>query len=830
MLVASHRKRRSVSQTSVAPAERTPTASHARPLSWLRDFAPFDGTAAELGDALSNLGLVVDGISEVGHGLDGVVVARIEDVRAHPDADRIRLVDVDAGTGNPLQIVCGASNLHVGDLVALASVGTTLPGGVEIARRKMRGQWSEGMISASDELDPSGELGLPGATADREILVLPPGVAEPGRPLAAALDIQPDVVFDLDVTPNRPDALCMAGVARDLAAALGLPFSFPDPGALPAAEPELAAASLRVDAPELCPRLTATVVTNLPQGPAPPWLARRLALAGMRPISAVVDATNYVMLDLGQPVHAYDLDRLPGRGLLVRGGRPGETMVTLDDIERPLDPEDCVIADAEGGAVGIGGIMGGASSEVSAATTTVLLEAAWFAPQAIARTGNRLGLTSEARARFERGVDPAVAARAAARFVSLLPGCRRGVTDDVVSPAHLPVPAAVALRTDRVNAILGTTLDDATVAGYLRPLGFEVTAAGAGVADVIVPSWRPDTEREIDVIEEVARLHGYARIERTLPPGIRTGGGLTRRQQQRRGLRDVLAGAGLSEAWTTTFLAPDDLARAELTATPVEVANPLDQAESILRPSLMPGLLKAVHHNAARQLGDVRLFEVGRVFLAPGAGGRMVTARAQWPRAGRVPGDRRSTRCPSSGNGWRSSWPVTGPTPVWPPGSGRWSPAPCASKAPGSGPPQLRVSTGVAARWSSVPTGAPSARWGRSTPTWPPATRFPGGSATSKSISTACSPCPAGPSGPPPPAATRPAPSTWPSSWPAPSPPPRWRTRCATPEASCWNRSDCSTSTRCPTGPAPTGRGAPAPARGRAASPTASASGRRTGP
>ena len=437
------------------------------------------------------------------------------------------------------------------------------------------------------------------------------------------------MVFDLDISPNRPDALCMAGVARDLAAALGEPwqprYEAPSVPLDFGVDPAL----VTVESGDLCPRFTATVLEGVPDCPAPAWLARRLTLAGMRPINAVVDVSNYVMLDLGQPNHAYDLDRLGGGGLLIRRGRRGDRLVTLDGEERLLGPEDCVICDAAGAPVGVGGIMGGSGSEIGSGTRRVLLEAAWFNPAAIARTGARLGLHSEARVRFERGVDPDIAPSAVDRFVALLAAVagagatgaqvlRRGPTVDIRDPS-LPRPATVRLRTRRVNAILGTTLEDADMPRLLAPIGFAVGPVEPGVQSVDIPSWRLDCEREIDVIEEVARTWGYRRIERTVPPGAPgRSTGLTARQRDVRRLRQIMAGAGYDEAWTTTFLAPGDLERAGLESAAVEVENPLDRSESILRTELLPGLLKAVKFNADRQAEEVSLFEIGHVFAPPG--------------------------------------------------------------------------------------------------------------------------------------------------------------------------------------------------------------------
>lgn len=589
------------------------------PLNWLRDYAPLEADVDHLAATLSGLGLVVEGVEHVGGELGDVVVARIAGIREHPNADRMRLVDVDAGDGETLQVVCGAWNFHEGDLVPLAPVGATLPGDFSISRAKKRGEWSNGMLCSPEELrlpvPPGSEGGL---------MILPSGLAAPGTPLVEALDLQPDVVFDLDVSANRPDALCVAGVARDLAAALGEPWTIPHSETVVPVDESLGRAALAVDAGDLCPRFTATILEGVPQGPSPAWIARRLTLAGMRPINAVVDISNYVMLDLGQPNHAYDLDQLAGGGILVRRGRDGEVLETLDGVERSLGLDDCVICDAAGGPVGVGGIMGGARAEVAPATRRVLLEAAWFLPMAIARTGKRLGLHSEARVRFERGVDPQIAPAAVERFVGLLAAMpegsalRRGPTVDVQDQEGMPSPPTLEVRTARANAILGTELSDDQIPQLIEPIGFATTPAGDGRHTVQVPSWRLDCNREIDVIEEIARMWGYARIAATLPAGARSNaGGLTDRQQLRRRIRQVLSDTGFDEAWTTTFLAPWDLERSGLDPDAVEVENPLDRSESILRTALLPGLLKAVKFNVDRQAVEVCLYEIGNVFAPP---------------------------------------------------------------------------------------------------------------------------------------------------------------------------------------------------------------------
>ncbi|HUF33133.1 MAG TPA: phenylalanine--tRNA ligase subunit beta [Acidimicrobiales bacterium] len=578
------------------------------PLSWLRDFAPIDQPLDEIVATLNDLGLAVESVERVGEGLDGVVVARVLEIGAIPKADKIRRVVVDAG-GEPVQIVCGAWNFEEGDLVPLATVGSVLPGDFAISARKMKGVESHGMICAADE------LGLPGGTDG--ILVLPEGL-EVGTPFADAMGITVDVVVDLEVNANRPDAMSVAGVARDLAARLGLPFSIPTPK--PAEAAAAGTATVEVEAPELCGRFVAQVVAGISVGPSPAWLANRLTLAGMRPINNVVDASNYVMLELGQPTHPYDLARLPGRGLRVRRAREGEVLVTLDDAERRLGPDDLLICDADDVPVGIAGIMGGASSEIDAATTEVLLEAAWFDPMAVSRTSRRLKLRTEASARFEKGCDWEVPALATARFCELLAASGAVAAGPPVDVAgQVPDRTPVRVRTDRVNAILGTDLSATRIRDLLGPIGFTAETAGDD-HDVTIPSWRPDSATEIDVIEEVARLHGYSAVPKTVPTSTLTGA-LTAHQHDRRLVRQILAGAGASEAWSTTFLSADAIRRCGLDVDDaVVVANPLVADEGLLRPSLLPGLLTSVAYNAGRRQRGVHLFEVGNVFRRPPVG------------------------------------------------------------------------------------------------------------------------------------------------------------------------------------------------------------------
>ncbi len=594
------------------------------PLSWLRDFAPFDASdpsvdGSALVGVLDDLGLVVEGVEHVGEGLGDVVVALVEGIDPIPGADRIRLVTVDAGAG-PVEVVCGAWNFAPGDLVPLAPVGAVLPGDFRIERRKMKGATSNGMLCSGRELRLSDD--------HEGILVLNDVEgARPGLPLVEVLGIEPDTVFDITVEGNRPDAWSMAGIARDLAARLRLPFSLPEPAPAPdLGRPVGALASLEIRDLELCPRMVVRVLDGVRVAPSPRWLARRLLLAGMRPINNVVDASNYVMLELGQPTHPYDLDQLPGAGLLVRRARPGEKLVTLDGVERTLGTpgrglgdtgEDCLICDAEGTPVGIGGIMGGESSEISDSTTRVLLEAAYFSPMAIARTSKRLGLRTEASARFERGCDPWGIDRAVDRFCELIDAPTAAGTLDV--RGAVPEPERIFVSSQRVRAVLGVDIDADEAASLIEPIGFGAEPLAEGLA-VTVPTNRPDVRPAPhgveDVIEEIARTYGYSRVPRHQPSWPEPGG-LTPYQRDRRSVADVLCGVGALEAWTPSLVDDADHVRMGLTGRAVEVANPIVKEEAWLRRSMLPGLVRALVWNVNRRQGAVRLFEIGVVFSHP---------------------------------------------------------------------------------------------------------------------------------------------------------------------------------------------------------------------
>ena len=507
-------------------------------LSWLREFAPdIDGDPVELGETLSALGLAVEEMEIVGDIVEGVVLARVLDLRPHPDADKIQLVDVDDGNGTPLQVCCGAFNMSVGDLIPFATIGTTMPNGMEIAQRELRGQTSNGMCCSGAEI---------GFGDDHDgILILNDRVvegAEIGMALGPALGIEADVLWDLEVNANRPDAMSVAGVARDLAAALGVPFSYPshDPARSDESVDELLGVEI-VD-PSLCGRFVATVLRNVTVGTSPAWLQNRLIQLGMRPINSIVDISNYVMLELGQPNHTFDLAKVPNGRLRVRRAVEGETLVTLDDVERTLTEIDGVIADESDQVVSLAGVMGGASTEISDSTTDVLLEMAWWDPPSISRTVKRLNLPSEASTRFRRGADWGENIdRAMNRFIQL--ATEQGavaVAGQVDVAGTTPDRTPIRVRAGKVNGLIGTDLSAEAMAGHLTSIGFGAEIID-GDLDVTIPTWRWDTATETDVAEEVARMYGYENVPRTVPKGT-TAGGLSDYQQARRLVREVLLG------------------------------------------------------------------------------------------------------------------------------------------------------------------------------------------------------------------------------------------------------------------------------------------------
>ncbi len=576
------------------------------PLSWLRDYVDIDLSPRALADELTMRGMEVGAIETAAAWTD-VVVGRVLEVERHPNADTLWLTRVDVGpAGGEVGIVCGAQNLEVGQLVPTALPGAVLPGDRRIERSKIRGEVSNGMLCSAIELEI-------GTDADG-IHVLGHGDELPlGQPVSEILG---EIVLDVDVKPNRGDALSMVGLAREIAAFTGGTVRMPPAEVHESDEPTDAHVSVRIEAPDLNPRFAARWFDDIANGPSPEWMQRRLLSVGMRPISAVVDVTNYVMHELGQPMHAYDADAIPDGAIVVRRGRDGERLVTIDHVERTLDERMLVIADRER-AIGLAGIMGGASTEVGEATRRVILEAAIFDGPTVRNTARRLGLRSEASMRHEKGMGhdlPRFAADRAARLLAEITGARvgRGIVDNDPEPKD---PVRVRVEVGRLERLLGIGLDAAAVRGLLEPLGFSVEGDGDAL-EVLVPSHRLDVHIEADVAEEVARAHGYERIPGRLPtaqlPPYRPDP-----SEPRHRLRRVLAGFGLDEMVGHALIGPEDLARSGRDASDaglVRVHNPLSPEHAILRPSMTPSLLAGLGENARRRQPDAWLFDLGKVY------------------------------------------------------------------------------------------------------------------------------------------------------------------------------------------------------------------------
>jgi phenylalanyl-tRNA synthetase beta chain len=596
------------------------------PLSWLAEFITLpDLSPSELSDVIAMVGHEVEGYEVLEVGWSDVVVGRVVGIEAHPDADKIRVCQVDVGAG-PQQIICGAWNFDSGAYVAVARPGAVLPGGLEIGHRTIRGVDSNGMICSDREL---------GLGDDHTGILVLDGEPELGIEFSDLVEL-PDVVFDITVTPNRPDSMSLWGLARDLAAYLDIEYRTPErvlttvPGTT----------DIRVDLgdPIGCRRFTAREIRGVTVGKSPLWVRHRLAKAGMRAISNVVDVTNYVMLELGHPLHSFDADSIAGRHLVVKRAVTGEELVTLDGETRALTDEDLIIYD-EAGPTSMSGTMGGARSEVSGETANVLMEAASWDPPTIMYMSRRHNLRSEASTRFERGVDPNLADEANRRATAMVAELAGGEVPeagiDVLGTVIEPVSITFALA--EVTRLLGPGFTHDEVAAILTRLGMQVE--GDDPMQVVVPTFRPDVTRPADLVEEVARIHGFDKFDATLPTG--PAGGLTPEQRRLRVLHRAMVGIGLSQAVTLPFVGEDDLLPFGIPLTDVlRVKNPLRDEEGRLRPTMLPSLLKSVRFNLSHGASSVGLFETGRVFVArPGSDDPRLPEqvdRLAWVAVGRV--------------------------------------------------------------------------------------------------------------------------------------------------------------------------------------------------
>ncbi len=594
-------------------------------LNWLRELAPgLEGSAEDLAERFSMVAAAVETLEPVGQGVADIVVARVVEAEPHPNADRLTFCRVDRGADELVELVCGAPVVEVGALYPYVAPGVELPGGLRIESRKIRGVMSHGMLCSEYEL----ELGR-----DKSgIMRLPDGL-EPGQALTEALGL-PDVRLTLDLNPNRVDLASHVGVARELAPGGEADVVLRDPGAdwqprwSDGAECASAAGvTVRIESAERCPRYLGAVVRGVKVGPSPAWLAGRLLAIGARPINNVVDATNYILFELNQPIHAFDLNTLSGPEIRVRAGQRGERLRTLDGEDRDLGPDVTVIADRDR-AVALAGVMGGEETEVTPATTDLFIECAAFSARAVRDTVRALNLPTDASYRFERGIDERGPERALTRCVELILSSAGGEaeTDAIRAGASPPESPVVPLRTGRVHQVLGLRLADDEVTDLLRPLGFERVEPSGSTGSVdettadlrdgksalqfSVPGWRNDVRREIDLVEEVARRYGYERFpdeERRFRPSSVPGDAAWDRMDR---VRALLSGEGLLEARSSSFVPEDQPGgRAE-----VGVLRPLSAEEGFLRAAMVPVLLRRAEYNFARGRRDVRLFEIGTVF------------------------------------------------------------------------------------------------------------------------------------------------------------------------------------------------------------------------
>lgn len=583
--------------------------------SWLKEYVDITISPWELADRLTLAGLAVDAVEELGAGIEKVVTGRILKIEPHPNADKLVVCSVDVARGEPLQIVTGATNVREGHMVPVALEGAKLAQGLQIKRSKLRGIESGGMLCSGQELGM--ETKLMSAEMAHGILILPDQVS-PGLDAKEVLGLN-DYILELDLTPNRGDALSLTGVARDVAAILKKELKMPVPRFAEGSEKAEDLAQIDIVDADLCRRYVARVIKGIKIGPSPMWLQNRLRAAGIRPISNIVDVSNYVMLELGQPLHAFDYDALTNHHIIVRRAEEQEKIVSLDQAERTLHPDMLVITD-EGGPVAVAGVMGGLDSEVTGATVNVLIESAYFHPINIRRTSKALGLRSESSARFEKGIDINGCLRAADRAVELIQQLAGGT---IAAGAIDNFPASITektiqLRVQRVKWVLGVEVPREEIVDLMERLEFRVQNQGDDLL-VTVPTFRPDITREIDLIEEVARLYGFNQVPETLPFGASTQGRRSAEQQLTWDAKKIMTACGFYEVITYSFVHPRvfdlmNLPRDSRFRNVVKLQNPLSEEQSVMRTVLVPGLLEMLQRNQNRRVQNGAIFEVGRVF------------------------------------------------------------------------------------------------------------------------------------------------------------------------------------------------------------------------
>jgi phenylalanyl-tRNA synthetase beta chain len=576
---------------------------------WLKEFIDFSYAPQDLADRLTHLGLEVEACQEHGAGFRGVIVGQILSFKPLPENDRLSVCQVTDGKRN-FTVVCGAPNVKAGEKVALAGPGAILPNQVKIGSASFQGVTSEGMLCSEKELALSEE----GAG----IMILEPHLPL-GTPLEEALGIQ-DWILDVNITPNRADCLCVRGLAREIGALGGRRRS--EPAQIPFSGPARAgdATSVIIERPDLCPRYVAQLILGVKIQPAPFWMRHRLEVVGVRAINNIVDATNYVMLEMGQPLHAFDFELLEEKRIVVRTASAGESFTTLDGVARTMPQEALMICDGKK-PVALAGIMGGLNSEVESFTKNILLESAYFDPMGVRRTSKRVGLSTEASLRFERGIDPNGCLRAANRAAALMVETGGGsVTREAVDTYPRKIePRKIDLRPSRVNRILGTSISRAGIQQILKSLELAAEDQDPNSLQVVPPTFRVDLQREIDLVEEVARVHGFHNIPVTLPLGRVSAAGETKTQQSIRKAKEILTACGFWEVINYSFISSQMLRTLRLDDTErllraLPIQNPLSEDEGVMRTTLLPGMLQTVRLNASRQIVDVKIFELGRAF------------------------------------------------------------------------------------------------------------------------------------------------------------------------------------------------------------------------
>lgn len=579
-------------------------------IKWLKEYVDFDLSPEALAGRLLMLGMEIESIKQLGEGLDRVVVGRINTVDKHPQADKLVLCNVDVGLGTDAQIVCGAPNAREGLVAPVALVGAQLPNGLTIKRAKIRGEESQGMLCSEQELaisdEASGLMELPDET-------------QIGAPIVETLGLD-DVVLELEITPNRPDCLSMIGVAREISVVTENSLRLPNVNVQQGLTDINNLTSVTIEAPDLCPRYAARVIRGVKIASSPTWLQRRLEAIGVGTINNIVDITNYVLMEYGHPLHAFDYHRLTENRIVVRRAKPGETLKTIDAEERELTPDMLVIADAEA-PVALAGVMGGSDSEITDQTVDVLLESAYFHPPSIRKTSKVLGMHTEASHRFERGADPEgviPALNRAAQLIAEIAGGEicAGIVD--VYPGKREA-INIKLRPERANFVLGTDIVPDEMRDILTRLGFTVS----DTFEVTAPTFRPDVGQEIDLVEEIARVYGFDNIPTTLPRGDIPIPKVVPKEDLRERVKMYLLQCGMMEAMNYAFYHPDVFDRIRLESTDplrqaVQIANPLSEDQSIMRTTLLPSLLANAQRNRNHQINDVQFFECSKVFISNG--------------------------------------------------------------------------------------------------------------------------------------------------------------------------------------------------------------------